>query len=84
MEEQAPRKELLTFPQLRRRYGLGLRTLRREAARGAFPVYRAGTKWPRVLREEFESWLQSTQVEPDELRDSRSRERCARQKARGL
>ena len=62
MQEQAPRRELLTLPQLRREYGLGMRTLRREAERGSFPVYSAGTKWPRVRRSEFEAWLRSTRI----------------------
>ena len=54
---------LLTFAALRRQYGLGDRTLKREAAAGSFPVYRAGTAWPRVRRSEFEAWLDSTRVE---------------------
>ena len=67
MSKEGGKSKLLTFPQLRREYGLGLRTLRREAAQGAFPLYWAGTKWPRVLRAEFESWLRSTRMEPAEL-----------------
>ena len=64
MQRDAPKSELLTFPQLRREYGIGIRTLQREGASGSFPVYSAGTAWPRVLRSEFEEWLRSTRISP--------------------
>ena len=62
MHEDTRKCALLTFPQIHREYGLGVRTLQREAARGSFPVYAAGTAWPRVLRVEFEDWLRSTRI----------------------
>jgi hypothetical protein len=52
--------ELLTLPSLSRTYKIGLHTLRRAAASGAFPVYMCGSNWPRVRRSEFEVWLKST------------------------
>ncbi len=63
-------RELLTLPQIHRRYGLGLRTLRRAAASGAFPLYMAGTTWPRARREEFEAWLESTRTVKSEKSES--------------
>ena len=63
MERNARDRELLTFPALRRQYLIGLHTIRQQAARGAFPVYTAGTSWPRVERGDFERWLRSTRVE---------------------
>ena len=55
-------RSLLTLPEVHREFGIGLRTLRREAAKGSFPTYSAGTAWPRVRRSEFERWLSSTRV----------------------
>ena len=55
--------ELITLPEIHRIYGIGIRALRRAAARGDFPVYMAGTSWPRVLRREFEEWLSSTRID---------------------
>ena len=54
--------ELLTIPALAREYGIGERTLRREAKRGAFPTYHVGTCWPRVRRRDFERWIGSTRA----------------------
>ena len=54
------RSELLTLPELNRRYGVGLHSLRRAATQGAFPLYSAGTAWPRVRLADFERWLEST------------------------
>ena len=65
MPEETPNHhdcELLTIPELHRVYRLGLKALRRAAARGDFPVYLAGTSWPRVRRAEFEAWLASTRL----------------------
>ena len=56
--------KLLTLPQIHRLYGIGLKSLRRAAARGAFPVYSADTSWPRVKRSDFEQWLESTRINP--------------------
>ncbi len=62
-------KQLLTFPDIRREYGIGLQTLRREGARGSFAVYEAGTPCrPRVKRAEFEAWLRSTRIRPSNSR----------------
>ena len=54
--------ELLTLPAISRIYGVGYKALRRAAARGDFPIYTAGTSWPRAMRSEFEVWLRSTQI----------------------
>ncbi len=54
--------ELLTIPALAREYGIGVKTIRREAKRGSFPVYWVGTRRPRVRRHEFERWIRSTQT----------------------
>lgn len=63
MERNSPKSPFLTIPQIRREYGIGLETLRREAARGSFPVYEAGTpRRHRVRRDEFEAWLSSTRL----------------------
>ena len=65
MERNRSKLPWLTFPEIRRQYGIGLQTLRREAARGSFAVYESGTpKRPRVCRAEFEAWLSSTRIEP--------------------
>ena len=55
-------RELITLPDVNRIYGIGIRALRRAAARGDFPVYTAGTAWPRVLRREIEEWIRSTRI----------------------
>ncbi len=54
--------ELLTIPALAREYGIGEKTIRREAKRGSFPGYLVGTCWPRVRRREFERWIGSTRA----------------------
>ena len=54
--------ELLTLPEISRVYGVGIKALRRAAARGDFPVYSVGTSWPRALRSEFEDYLRSTRI----------------------
>ena len=54
--------EFLTIPALAREYRIGVKTLRREAKRGSFPVYLVGTRWPRVRRIEFERWVRSTRA----------------------
>ncbi len=56
--------ELLTLPALNREYRIGMKSLYRLAAEGAFPVYTAGTNRPRVRRAEFERWLESTRLQP--------------------
>ena len=53
---------LLTIPELHRLYKIGVHSLRRAAASGAFPIYGAGTNWPRARQSEFEDWLASTQI----------------------
>ncbi len=82
MGRDTAKSELLTFPQLRREYGIGIRSLRREADRGSFPVYSAGTSWPRVLRIEFERWLRSTQIRATSHARRRVDEICAREARR--
>ena len=63
MPANPPKSALASFPQLRREYGIGTETLKREAAAGSFPVYECGTpKRPRVRRDEFERWLESTRI----------------------
>ena len=54
--------ELLTIPALAREYGIGEKTIRREAKRGSFPGYLVGTCWPRVRRRDFERWIASTRA----------------------
>ena len=71
--------ELLTLPEAHRCYGIGLKTLRREAARGSFPVYAAGTHWPRVRRSEFDAWLRSTRVRVSDHARARVQEVLARE-----
>jgi len=63
-EKSSPRAadELLTLPALAREYGINVKTIRREAKRGSFPVYLAGTSWPRVWRRDFERWIRSTRA----------------------
>ena len=51
-----------TLPEASRRFGIGLKTLRRRAAAGAFPTYSGETAWPRVKFSEVEQWLRSTRV----------------------
>jgi excisionase family DNA binding protein len=51
-----------TLPEAARRFGIGVKTLRRRAAAGEFPVYSGGTAWPRVKFSEVEQWLRSTRV----------------------
>ena len=53
-----------TLPEAARRYGIGLRTLRRAARVGAFPLYSAETTWPRVCFSEVEAWVRSTRIVP--------------------
>ncbi len=54
--------QLLTLPALAREYGIGVKTIRREAKRGSFPVYSVGTCRLRVRRHEFERWVRSTRA----------------------
>ena len=54
--------ELLTLPGVSRTYGIGIKAIRRAAERGEFPVYAAGTAWPRVRRSEIETWIASTRL----------------------
>jgi hypothetical protein len=51
-----------TIPQAARRFGIGVKQLRKRAAEGAFPIYTGGTAWPRVKFTEVEAWLRSTRV----------------------
>ncbi len=51
-----------TLPEASRRFGIGLKKLRRHAAKGAFPVYSGETAWLRVKFSEVEAWLRSTRV----------------------
>lgn len=73
--------ELLTLPAAHRRYGIGLRTLRREASRGSFPTYSVGTSWPRVLRTDLERWIRSTRVTATSHATARVEEVLARETA---
>lgn len=52
-----------TVPQAARRYGLGLRLLRRLVREGTIPAYSAGTQRPRVCYSEVEAWLRSTRLQ---------------------
>ena len=61
-DQIGPYTELLTLPAISRIYGVGVRALRRAAARGDFPIYTVGTAWPRALRSEFEEYLRSTRI----------------------
>ena len=54
--------EFGTLPQAARLFGIGVRRLRRKADEGAFPLYSAGSAWPRVKFTEVESWLRSTRI----------------------
>ena len=59
--EAGPCPELLTLPAAARWAGVGVRHLRRAAARGELPTYRVGTwlrvRWPEVLR-----WISAQRV----------------------
>ena len=61
-DQNGRQTELLTLPAISRIYGVGVKALRRAAARGDIKTYAVGTAWPRALRSEFESWLRSTQI----------------------
>ncbi len=61
MDDPDP-NELLTIPALARAYGIGEKTIRREAKRGSFPRCLVGTCWPRVRRRDFERWIGSTRA----------------------
>ena len=54
--------ELLAISALAREYGIGVKTIRREAKRGSLPVYSVGTCRPRARRHEFERWVRSTRT----------------------
>ena len=53
-----------TIPQAARRFGLGVKMVRRMAREGAFPVYLERSGWPRVKYTEVEIWLRSTRLRP--------------------
>ena len=71
--------ELATLPQIARRYGIGVKAVRRAARSGCFPVYMVGTNWPRARLAEVESWIRSTRVRTT----SHAAERVAELLARG-
>ena len=51
-----------TLPEAARRFGLGVKLIRRKAREGAFPVFDADTRRPRVFFADVERWLRSTRV----------------------
>ena len=53
-----------TIPQAARRFGVGVNHLRHVAKTGAFPIYDAETRRPRVFFADVEQWLRSTRVRP--------------------
>ena len=66
MTSRPAETEFITLPEASRRYGIGVKTLRRQARLGEFATYSVGTAWPRVRRAEFEAWVRSTQTVPGE------------------
>ena len=70
-----------TIPQAARRFGIGVRLLRRVVLHdGLVPVYSASSLRPRVCFAEVEAWLRSTRVTPP----PGAREHAARVVARRL
>lgn len=83
MTRKNPRSpEFGTLPEVARRYGLGVKVVRRAAKAAAFPVYTAGTTWPRVRFAEFEAWLKSTRVRIGHRAKARASEIIDREKKR--
>ncbi len=81
-DDQDP-NELLTIPALAREYGIGEKTIRREAKRGSFPGYLVGTCWPRVRRRDFERWIGSTRAPVSQHAVRRLEEVLERERSRG-
>ena len=71
-----------TLPAAARRFGLGVKMLRRRAAEGCFPTYSGDTAWPRVKFAEVEAWLRSTRVAATTHAEARVREVIAREGCR--
>ena len=61
-ERDSNPNELLAISALAGEYGIGVKTIRREAKRGSLPVYSVGTCRPRARRHEFERWVRSTRA----------------------
>ena len=61
-DQNGRQTELLTLPAISRIYGVGVKALRRAAARGDIKTYAVGTAWPRALRREIEEWIRSTRI----------------------
>jgi len=61
------RPEYGTLPQAARRFGIGIKRIRKHAALGDFPIYKVGQTWPRVKFSDIEHWIQSTVIPPDEI-----------------
>jgi hypothetical protein len=81
MERNARYSEPLygTLPAAAKRYGLCLKTLRKRAAEGAFPIYSGDTAWPRVKFAEVEAWLRSTRIRPSAHAEAVVEERLRRE-----
>jgi len=69
-----------TLREVARRFGIGLKTVRREARWGSFPVYSVGTGWPRAKFSEFEAWLRTTRIRPTGHAEKRVAEVVARER----
>jgi excisionase family DNA binding protein len=66
-----------------RRLGVSVRTLRRYAKGGAFPIYRLGPKgWPRVRRREIDAFMDDQRVDVGEDSARHVEERLAEVLAR--
>ena len=63
--DRLDRDELLTLPEISRRYGIGIVSLRRLARSGAFALYDCNLSWPRVRHRDFEAWLETTNFDTD-------------------
>ena len=71
-----------TLPAAARRFGLGVKSLRRRAAEGCFPTYSGATAWPRVKFAEVEAWLRGTRVPVTTHAEVRVREVISREARR--
>ncbi len=82
MKTTSDKPQLATLPELARRYGLGIKTIRRLAAEEAFPTYQIGRAWPRVRVSEFEAWLRSTQTPASDAGQGTARRAARRRRSR--
>ena len=55
-----------TLPDIRRRTGVGLHTLRRAAAEGKFALYSFDGAWPRANEREVHDWIETTRISPQQ------------------